>query len=108
MDLSSFNYTSEVGYEQMTPKEQELSRLIGEILHLDYQTFNKRSYFFQIGGDSISAIVLGQKSKEIGLAMSTKDIFTRRTIGMMVKYCQGKYLEVEIKPIIVRYTTSLI
>jgi hypothetical protein len=87
MDLSQYIKSDEGDFDNMSNQEQSLAMLVAEILDIDVKSLSSRSDFFAIGGDSITAILLSQRMTGIDMKASTKDIFTRRTIGLIVKYC---------------------
>lgn len=80
MDLSKFA-TGSGAFDEMTEREKDVAEIVGDVLKIDFKTLGPNSDFFGVGGDSISAIRLCSRLKEeVGLHLTTKDLFTLRTI----------------------------
>lgn len=61
-----------------TPVESSLARLWRDVL--DVERVGIDDDYFQLGGDSIVAIVIVSKAKQAGILLSTHDLFGLRTI----------------------------
>ena len=77
--------------------------MFAEVIGIDTALLGPNSDFFALGGDSISAILLVQQSKEIGLSFATKDVFSKRTIKRLATFGAENTAEVVLQPILVRY-----
>ncbi len=61
-----------------TPVERELARIWAEALRVD--RVGVHDNFFGLGGDSILSIQIVSRSRQAGLELVTKDVFTHQTI----------------------------
>ena len=107
MDLAEY-MKGGLGLEDMTEKERELAEVFAEVIGIDTGLLGPNSDFFALGGDSISAILLVQQAKEIGLSFSTKDVFSKRTIKRLATFGAQNISEVVLLPIVVRYIYFLL
>ncbi|ONI88804.1 hypothetical protein ALI22I_17670 [Saccharothrix sp. ALI-22-I] len=64
-----------------TDTERALARVWADVLGLPVERVGVTDNFFELGGDSILSIQLVFKARAEGLAVSTKDLFLRQTIG---------------------------
>ena len=87
----------------MNSKEKQLAFVFSNVLSVSLEQLGRNSDFFQLGGNSISAIRLVQQACNVGLYFTTKDIFTRRTISLLIKYCSNQNLEIDLPDIVIRY-----
>ncbi|KAL8974053.1 MAG: hypothetical protein Q9197_001709 [Variospora fuerteventurae] len=60
--------------------ERMLLKLMARVLHLDINSVQLRSNFFQIGGDSIGAMQLCALARDDGMRISVADIFRHPTV----------------------------
>ncbi len=100
----------EIDFSSWNPNKQIVATSIFAILQLS-EDLSLESDFFEVGGDSITAILLARKCSEKGLQVDTKTIFQCRTIGLIARASTIRNINpeiLEIKPIIVRYIASLI
>lgn len=58
-----------------TISEQILRSVVAEVLHLDANEVSLNDDFFQLGGDSIIAIRLVSRARELGFSFRVMDIF---------------------------------
>lgn len=72
------------GAAPSTPAELELARLWENILNLKPGTVGRDSGFFQLGGDSATAMRLSMLARERGINLSVSAIFQRPTLSQMV------------------------
>ena len=66
-----------------TEKEVELSMLWAETLGTDPDTIGLDDSFFQVGGDSISAMKLSAIARERGWVLPTREIMLKKTIALL-------------------------
>ena len=71
------------GAAPSTAAELELARLWENILNLKSGTVGKESGFFQLGGDSATAMRLSMLAREHGINLSVSAIFQRPTLSQM-------------------------
>ncbi|WP_262705895.1 MULTISPECIES: non-ribosomal peptide synthetase [Streptomyces] len=64
-----------------TPAEHTLCALFAEVLGLP--AVGAEDDFFALGGDSIISIQLVSRARRAGLALSPRDVFTRRTVAAL-------------------------
>ncbi|MGI5499875.1 non-ribosomal peptide synthase/polyketide synthase [Lentzea sp. CA-135723] len=62
-----------------TPVERELARIWADALRVD--RVGVHDNFFSLGGDSILSIQIVSRSRQAGLELATKDVFTHQTIA---------------------------
>ncbi len=81
-------YTFSVDKE-FVPAQSDLEKMLEEIwlecLAKKGQRISVNADFFDLGGDSIIAMQLSQKLKELGFAIKVTDIFTMRTISRVAQ-----------------------
>jgi nonribosomal peptide synthetase CepB len=68
---------SAAGRAPATPTEEQLCNLFAEVLALD--TVNPDASFFELGGDSITSMVLVTRARRAGLVLTTRNVFEHRT-----------------------------
>lgn len=93
--------------EPANESERQLAVIFGDVLGLE--KVGTSDNFFEMGGDSIKAIRIVSKMRELGLNLNVRDIMSGRTIQMiavrirqeaMIEYSQEEYQgEVELLPI---------
>ncbi|KAJ3205296.1 hypothetical protein HK099_000867, partial [Clydaea vesicula] len=66
-----------------TETEKLVAQIWSELLKVDISKIGRHTSFFEIGGDSISAIQLVTKCNDIGLQFSTKDVFSKATLSQI-------------------------
>ena len=66
-----------------TELEHQLRDLWADILNIDVSHIGVDDGFFSLGGDSISAMQLSAKSRQIGFRITVRDIFNLKTIGLL-------------------------
>ncbi|MGP4091040.1 amino acid adenylation domain-containing protein, partial [Streptomyces sp. KR55] len=64
-----------------TPREEQLCRLVAEVLGLD--EVGPQDNFFELGGDSIGSIQLASRARAAGLDLAPKDVFRTRTLAQL-------------------------
>ncbi len=102
LDLSKFQ-NNQVNKEPLTYKEKQLAIVFSTVLDLPLDSIGKHSDFFNLGGNSISAIRLVQQCIAIDFHITTKDVFTRRTISLLIKYCSNGDVAIQLPEIEMRY-----
>lgn len=78
----------------LTNNEKVLIEIVKEVLAID--TFNIKDYFYQIGGDSITAIQISSKLSEMGYMLKTQDIISNQTIETMAACMKSNKKVVDI------------
>ncbi|KAJ3307569.1 hypothetical protein HDV04_003117, partial [Boothiomyces sp. JEL0838] len=68
-----------------TEMEVQLAKIWSKVLNVELAEIGRQSSFFELGGDSISAIQLLTAAKDIGLTLSVANIFKRPTLNLMAK-----------------------
>jgi amino acid adenylation domain-containing protein len=68
---------------KLTEKQQALAKLWGRILDYDYERLYLHSDFFELGGDSISAMKLVSEARLENMQLNVGQIFKHRTLGRM-------------------------
>ncbi|WP_077299180.1 non-ribosomal peptide synthetase [Virgibacillus pantothenticus] len=66
-------------------KEAIITGIFEEILELDKVSVNES--FFELGGDSIKAIRIVSKIREMGFSVTVKDVMTEKTIEKLSSVC---------------------
>ena len=106
MDLTDL-WTAESGrFEDMTSEELKVAQMIAAVLGIDVQSLSPNADFFNLGGDSITAIVLAQ---QLGVAfattLTTRTVFTKRTVKRLsaALLSSHEHFSKELKPIQIRY-----
>ncbi|SPJ79465.1 uncharacterized protein FTOL_07856 [Fusarium torulosum] len=62
-------------HEPMSTAESMMQNMWSRVLSIDSSTINKNSSFFNLGGDSISAMMLVTESRKVGIKIAVADIF---------------------------------
>lgn len=66
-----------------TPKEVHLRKLWSKVLNQDESKIGRDDEFFQIGGDSLSAMRLAATARDLGLSLTVTDIFLKRKLSQL-------------------------
>ncbi|KAJ3066842.1 hypothetical protein HK102_007548, partial [Quaeritorhiza haematococci] len=64
-------------------REEKLAAIWAAVLNVEVGRIGKHTSFFEVGGDSISAIRLVAKCREAGWGLSTADVFKHQTLELM-------------------------
>ena len=64
-----------------SPAETLLQRVWAEVLNIDASRIGMQSSFFQLGGDSISAMGVVSRCRAAGASLSVKTLMTSKTIA---------------------------
>jgi hypothetical protein len=76
--------------EPSTPTEKVLQTLWSQVLSLTPSDISVNDTFFDLGGDSLSAMRLSVVARDAGLSLRVADVFAGRTLSEMAdKYCQA-------------------
>lgn len=86
----------------ITDKERQLAEIWAELLNVDIKQIGRASTFFELGGDSISAIQLVSKCKSIGIEIDTNMVFKKPTLKLMAA-CNQRAEVFEILPLVIPY-----
>ncbi|MFD9739248.1 amino acid adenylation domain-containing protein [Umezawaea sp. NPDC059074] len=79
-----------------TPVEQELARIWAEVLHVEQVGVHDN--FFGLGGDSILSIQIVSRSRQAGLDLVTKDVFTHQSIAELATVVRTRVPEATHRP----------
>ncbi|GLA63112.1 nonribosomal peptide synthase [Aspergillus tubingensis] len=66
----------------------ELQRIWGDVLGIDSISVGLQDNFFQLGGDSISAMKVVSKAQQAGLGLTFSEVFQYPTLGNMEGRCR--------------------
>ncbi|HWO66711.1 MAG TPA: amino acid adenylation domain-containing protein, partial [Umezawaea sp.] len=80
-----------------TSVEQELARVWAEALRVD--RVGVHDNFFGLGGDSILSIQIVSRSRQAGLELVTKDVFTHQTIAELATVVRDRAPEADLPEI---------
>ncbi|KAJ3250598.1 hypothetical protein HK103_003379, partial [Boothiomyces macroporosus] len=80
-----------------TELEKSLAGIWSQLLNVELAKIGKHTSFFEIGGDSISAVQLLSLSKKIGLSLTISSIFKKSTLGQMAK-CNAALETTSVRP----------
>ena len=69
--------------EPQSEMEKKLATIWAGLLKVDIEKIGRQTSFFELGGDSISAIQLVSMCASIGLHVDTKTVFKKPTLAMM-------------------------
>ncbi|KAJ3201890.1 hypothetical protein HK099_002064, partial [Clydaea vesicula] len=75
--------TSSFHEEPATETEKQLAQIWSDLLKVEISKIGRQTSFFEIGGDSISAIQLVSKCKDVGLHISTTQVFNKATLSQI-------------------------
>ncbi len=79
------------GFDQLTEIESRIQELWSDILKVDSQKINKKTNFFELGGNSLSAIQLMTRIIEVfKVEFSLSDIFRNPELEGIAKIIEGK------------------
>ncbi|WP_369916120.1 condensation domain-containing protein [Plantactinospora sp. KBS50] len=70
-----------------SPLERQLAGIIGAVLGVE--TVGAQDDFFELGGDSILAIMVVSRAQEEGITLSPLDIFQHRTVAALARTAAG-------------------
>ncbi|RKP35817.1 hypothetical protein BJ085DRAFT_35489 [Dimargaris cristalligena] len=68
--------------------EHDLCRIWAQVLHLDPDRISTTDHFFQIGGDSISAILLVSKGRRIGYQLTVPLIYQYPELRQLARHTE--------------------
>ncbi|QKX55515.1 uncharacterized protein TRUGW13939_02608 [Talaromyces rugulosus] len=86
--IESLSSTETIKMAPQTPKEVHLRELWSQVLNRDESKIGRDDDFFQIGGDSLSAMRLAATSRDLGLSLSVTDVFLKRRLSELAA-CLG-------------------
>lgn len=97
---SSLSSVSEIenrdGHTNKGSTETRLRHIWAEVLEVEPEDINSDDSFFELGGDSLTAMSLGSAARADGLKISVADIFAHPELEDMVKCCQS--VDSSVKP----------
>jgi aspartate racemase len=70
-----------------TPAERVIADLFAEVLHLD--TVGVEDRFFDLGGDSISALQLVSRARRAGLALTPRQVFAHKSVAAIAAVAEA-------------------
>lgn len=82
---------------EVTPRQQQLLTLWSRVLSIPQEEIRLSQNFFELGGDSISAMKLVSEAKMEGLELTVAQIFKNRILRDMAEVIQGSEPEVAVK-----------
>ena len=83
------------GFEDpISEMEVKLAGVWAHLLHVELATIGRQTSFFELGGDSISAIQLVAACEEIGLFLTTKLVFKKSSLRAMAMLVERQDLAV--------------
>ncbi|CAK4907620.1 unnamed protein product, partial [Aphanomyces euteiches] len=65
--------------------ERRLAKLWSQVLNVDTNKIGRTTSFFALGGDSISAIRLVAKAKQVGLRLTSSLVMKHSTLESMLR-----------------------
>ncbi|KAJ3325488.1 hypothetical protein HDV06_004347, partial [Boothiomyces sp. JEL0866] len=68
-----------------TEKEIQLANIWAKVLNVNMEHIGKHTTFFELGGDSISAIQLLTFARDVGIILTVASIFKKPTLSLMAK-----------------------
>ena len=83
-----------------TEREVQLAQIWADLLKVDISKIGRHTSFFELGGDSISAIQLVAQAEKFGFYLQSAMIFKKPTLIQMAKE-QDSQQKFEIKPLII-------
>ena len=105
--LSRFMLVAKENQEKMSDLQQRIAQIWAETLKLDAKTINLDSNFFQLGGDSITAIGIENRCRPF-FKMSVRDLFRYPTIRGLVDNVYQKLSLVENDKFSLKLESTLI
>lgn len=81
-------------------KELQLAAIWADLLNVKVDRIGRNTSFFELGGDSISAIQLTVLCSEIGIQVTTSSVFRNPTLVQMATLTQSNKL-IQVKPLVV-------
>ena len=84
-ELQAFTGTREQRLPPSSENEHILHQVVGELLGLDLENIGMNDNFFKLGGDSIVAIRLTSRLREMGLHLTVRSIFMYATLAQMAR-----------------------
>lgn len=85
LDFQSFNGLDDHTIEPGTA-EAKLQKIWAQVLNLPLRTISPNKAFFNLGGDSISAMQVISLARSEGLQITVQDIFKHKTIADLAPY----------------------
>ncbi|GIF62806.1 hypothetical protein Ais01nite_08410 [Asanoa ishikariensis] len=70
-----------------SPLERQIAQLVAAVLGVD--TVGANDDFFELGGDSILAIMVVSRAQEEGISLTPLDIFQHRTVAQLARTVAG-------------------
>ncbi|KAI8891767.1 hypothetical protein BC833DRAFT_439010, partial [Globomyces pollinis-pini] len=86
----------------VTELEKGLAMIWSELLKVSLDQIGRHTSFFELGGDSISAIKLVSRASSIGLTLSNSKVFKLSTLSRMANNENSAAQNVVIKPLIIK------
>ncbi|KAJ3258017.1 hypothetical protein HK103_004151 [Boothiomyces macroporosus] len=85
----------------LTKQEQQIAKLIIETLDLNRTYLLADSDFFNLGGDSISVVLLSNACAKANIHLSPADIFTLRTVKKLAERRKCTRAAIQTHPIVI-------
>ncbi|WP_280277314.1 non-ribosomal peptide synthase/polyketide synthase [Nocardia wallacei] len=74
-----------------TPEERVLATVFAEVLGVDRVGVDDS--FFELGGDSIRSIQVVSRARALGVVVSTREVFERRTVAALAAVAGGRAVD---------------
>ncbi|KAF2689882.1 nonribosomal peptide synthetase 6 [Lentithecium fluviatile CBS 122367] len=89
------------GEQTLSPNEAKLRGLLGRILAIPETEFNPNDSFFELGGDSISAMRLVSEARALGAKVTVTQIFKSQSLSELAS-CMGNEKESQLMDLLSR------
>ncbi|KAG8670590.1 Nonribosomal peptide synthetase chry1 [Fusarium poae] len=77
----------ELGESPKTAHDRDIQEIMAKVLHLDTQSVPMNSNFFNLGGDSISAMAASTLARRRGIDLTVATIFTHQILSKISLAC---------------------
>jgi acyl carrier protein len=84
-----------VGITTNTPLEEQVVRLIAENLQLERSEIGSNANFIRLGGDSLAAMKLSNRCRELGIVLTVQDILQETNIASLMSRASSQQQIVE-------------
>lgn len=107
-EILQLNQTGERSVTALSdPTEDALAEIWSEVLHVPKQTIGRETPFYNLGGDSISAIQAAARGRRLDLNLTVQDILQHRTIARIAPVVARRQPAVDAKTIEYKETTNV-
>ncbi|KAJ3088357.1 hypothetical protein HK102_008943 [Quaeritorhiza haematococci] len=81
--------------ELSSRSEKHMATIWADVLGVPYESIGRNTSFFELGGDSITAITVISRSKQIGLHFSVADLFKAQTLSRITAVAERNPVDTE-------------